>query len=181
MARALDGPLHFANTYLLLAALTLTATLGDTQRSAVWRGERRLVLLGSLTLVCLLVVGMSGAVTALGDTLFRPASLTAGIAQELAPASHPLVRMRLIHPLVAVLSSMITAYYALTLKERAPDSTRRRGAATLWALLAAQLGAGAANVVLLAPLGLQVFHLMLSDLIWILVVALSAGVLTATE
>ncbi len=55
---------------------------------------------------------------------------------------------------------------------------RGRGAPLIWALLIVQLVAGAINVLLLAPLGLQVVHLLLSDLIWILVIALSARALS---
>ena len=99
--------------------------------------------------------------------------------QELDPASHPLVRMRLIHPGVAVLASLFTAYYALTLSERDARSSTRSLARWIWALLVAQLIAGAINVVLLAPLGLQVIHLLLSDLIWILGIVLSARAFTA--
>lgn len=176
-ARALVGAVHLANTYLLLAALTLAAVFGGHASSPPWRGDTRLLVLGAISLGALLLVGMTGAVTALGDTVFRPESLAAGIAQELAPASHPLVRVRVIHPGVAVVASLITAYYALVLQENEirPASPR---APAIWALLAAQLVAGAINVLLLAPLGLQIIHLLLSDLIWILVVVLSARVLT---
>jgi len=177
-ARAVVGALHLANTYLLLAALTLSAIFGGQSASPIWRLERRVVAQGSISLGLLLLVGMTGAVTALGDTLFRPESLAAGIAQELAPASHPMVRMRLIHPGVAVLASLLTAYYAWVLNEFRLRPVARRRTQMIWILLAVQLIAGAINVLLLAPLGLQVIHLLLSDLIWILVVALSAQVLT---
>lgn len=177
-ARAVVGALHLANTYLLLAALTLAAVMGGEALSPRWRGGRGEVALVGISLGFLLLVGMTGAVTALGDTVFRPESLAAGITQELATAAHPLVRMRLIHPGVALLASLLTAYCALTLCWRDTRSSARRGAPLIWALLIVQLVAGAINVLLLAPLGLQVVHLLLSDLIWILVIALSARALS---
>jgi heme A synthase len=179
MPRAVVGALHLANTYLLLAALALSAEMGAEAVSPRWQVGRGEVALAALSLGLLIVVGMTGAVTALGDTIFRPESLAAGIVQELDPASHPLVRMRLIHPGVAVLASLFTAYYALTLSERDARSSTRSLARWIWALLVAQLIAGAINVVLLAPLGLQVIHLLLSDLIWILGIVLSARAFTA--
>jgi cytochrome c oxidase assembly protein subunit 15 len=178
IVRAAVGALHLANTYLLLAALTLSAVMGREAVSPSWRGGRGEVALVGISLGFLLLVGMTGAVTALGDTVFRPESLAAGITQELASAAHPLVRMRLIHPGVALLASLLTAYCALTLSGRDTRSTAGRGAPLIWALLVVQLFAGAINVLLLAPLGLQVIHLLLSDLIWILVIALSARALS---
>jgi heme A synthase len=181
MSRAIIGALHLANTYLLLAALTLAAVFGGQPGAPKWEGTRRLVGLGAISLGGLMLVGMTGAVTALGDTLFRPATLAAGIAQELDPAAHLMVRMRLFHPAVAVLAGLATAYFALALCERDIAAPARRMAVLLGGLLIVQLLAGAVNVALLAPLWLQIIHLLLSDLIWVLLIALCGRALTSTQ
>ena len=180
-SRAVIGALHLANTYLLLAALTLAAVIGGQPGAPRWEGTRRLVAPGAISLGALMLVGMTGAVTALGDTLFRPASLAAGFAQEFASASHPLVRMRVIHPAVAILAGSATAYFGFALSERSVAAPVRRMTVLIWGLLVVQLLAGAVNVALLAPLWLQIIHLLLSDLIWVLLIALSGRALTSAQ
>ena len=127
--------------------------MGEAAVSPRWRGGRGEVSLQAISLGLPLLVGMAGAVTAQGDTVFRPGSLASGIMQELAPAAHPLVRMRLVHPGVAALASLLTAYWASTMSMR-PLASVHRGAQLIWTLLVPQLVAGATNVLLLAPLGL---------------------------
>jgi heme a synthase len=122
-ARAVVGALHLANTDLLLAALALSAVRGEAAVSPRWQGGRGEVSLLPISLGLLLLVGMAGTVTALGATVFRPGSLAAGIMQELAPAA-PLVRMRLVHPGVAALASLLTGYWASTMSMRAMSPLR---------------------------------------------------------
>jgi heme a synthase len=179
LARGAAGALHLANTYLLLAALALTATLGARPQSPAWRLDRSVASLGLAALGSLILVGMSGAIAALGDTLFPAPSLGAGLVQEIAPGPHPFVRLRILHPVIAVTAAALAASYSLRLKDRAQHPSIGRGAALLWCLLSAQLLVGAVNVALLAPVWLQVIHLLLSDLIWILVVVMTAESLTA--
>jgi heme A synthase len=179
LARGAAGALHLANTYLLLAALALTATLGTRPQSPAWSVDRSVASLGLVALGSLILVGMSGAIAALGDTLFPAPSLGAGLVQEIAAGTHPFVRLRVLHPVIAVTAAALVAGYSLRLKDRAMHPNIGRGAALLWCLLLAQLLAGAADVALLAPVWLQVIHLLFSDLIWILVVVMSAESLTA--
>jgi heme A synthase len=58
-------------------------------------------------------------------------------------------------------------YYATS---RAPAA--RRLAQGVIAAVAAQLLAGIVNLVLLTPVGMQLVHLLLADLLWIVLVAL---------
>jgi heme A synthase len=60
---------------------------------------------------------------------------------------------------------------------RRPAPLTKQLTRLLIALYLVQLVAGAVNVVLLAPIWLQLFHLLLSDLIWITLVLLVSSVL----
>src|SRR5262249_57637904 len=63
----------------------------------------------------MLVLGVSGAVTALGGTLFPVSSLAEGLRQDLSRTSHVLIRLRFFHPWIAVSVSaylMVTAWLA---------------------------------------------------------------------
>jgi heme A synthase len=171
--------LHLTNTFLLLAALALTARLASHPDPvpAPWR---RAALFGwSLAaLAAVLVVGVTGAITALGDTLFPAASLAHGLEQDLSPGAHLLVRLRVYHPLVAILTSVALAVFAQRQQRRFPAALGRIPG-LLTGVIALQLLAGAGNVFLLAPVWLQLVHLALADAIWIALVVLTAAALDA--
>jgi len=185
LARALFMAVHLANTFLLLGAMTLTARWleGGPAGMSLERRGGRAAIVGLLTLG-VLVVSVSGAVAALGDTLFPAASLAHALEQDLSPTSHALLRLRVIHPTLAV----IVALALIVIAPRLPidgDETDGGGASALglgpgtWvALLAAlQAALGGLNVLLLAPVWLQLVHLLVADLLWIAVVLLGAAVL----
>jgi heme A synthase len=175
-ARAVAVAAHLLNTFLLLAALTLSVYWASGGR-AFEAGERRGLPRLAIGAVGLLLVSVMGAITALGDTLFPSASLGEGLSADLSSASHMLVRLRTIHPILAVL----VALHLMTSVWRIADG-RPSGVSTarvLTALLVAQLVAGVVNVVLLAPVWLQMVHLLMADAIWIAYVFLAADALTA--
>ncbi|HYX26188.1 MAG TPA: COX15/CtaA family protein, partial [Thermoanaerobaculia bacterium] len=78
MARAMFMATHLVNTFLLLGALALTAHFAGGGAPFQVRGHRGQGALGGgivLTLLGILVSSVSGAVAALGDTLFPATSL----------------------------------------------------------------------------------------------------------
>ncbi len=172
--RALWVAMHLLNTFLLLAAMTLTAWWLDHPHALSWRGRPlRLGALG-LALAGVLLTGMSGAVTALGDTLFPASSLATGLLQDVAPASHFLVQLRVIHPLMAIaLGAYLWLFTGLLTNPRLAET--RRLARVLRVLVAAQLILGVINVTLLVPLWAQITHLLLADLVWIALLLFSVA------
>lgn len=170
---------HLVNTFLLVAALTLTAWWASGGAAPRWRERRGLAaaLLGAAGGVLLL--GVSGAVTALGDTLFPVATLAEGKAMTFSDSAHLFVRLRIYHPLLALaVGAAVTAVAAAAVRHR-PLPAVRRFAAAVVVLWLAQLALGAVNVYLLAPVSLQLLHLLVSDLIWIALVLLIAATLAA--
>jgi cytochrome c oxidase assembly protein subunit 15 len=158
--------IHLSNTLLLLAALTLTALMLGTRQ--MWAGlggvrGRGLALTGLLATV---VVGVSGSLAALGDTLFPAASLSAAMAQDFAAGSPWLLRVRWVHPASAV----VAALFVIWLVARAGWMKSR------WVvgLLGFQFALGLADIVLLAPTWMQILHLLGADLYWIALVILTA-------
>jgi cytochrome c oxidase assembly protein subunit 15 len=170
IGRVLVLSIHLSNTLLLLAALTLTALmLGTRQMWASLRSEqvsgREFALAG---LLATLVVGVSGSLAALGDTLFPAASLSAAMAQDFAAGSPLLLRLRWVHPASAV----IAALFVIWLVRRAGWMRSRL---VVW-LLVLQFALGLADIVLLAPTWMQIVHLLGADLYWIALVVLAARV-----
>ena len=169
IARALSLAVHLVNTFLLLAALTYTAWGASGGGPARWRGRGMIGWAFGLALLGSLVLGMSGAVAALGDTLFPARSLAEGLRQDLSSTAHVLIRLRLLHPAIAIMVGaciVLAASLASSLRASGVKPLSR----ALIALLLIQLGAGALNVYLLAPIWMQLLHLFLADLLWITLV-----------
>ena len=181
VSRAYSLSTHLVNTLTLLACLTLTAWW-STERpapkvatSAFGRSHGRAVWVAGVSLASVIVLGVSGAIAALGDTLFPASSLAAGLAQDLDPAAHIFLRLRLFHPVMAAAVGAWLLFYAVSTASRRPDVAGR--AWSLTALLGAQVVAGVVNLLLLAPVWMQIVHLLLADLLWIALVLLSAATL----
>ncbi len=173
IARAFWMSGHLTNTFLLLAAFALTAwsAIDDTRVRARGQGVINWVLAAAI--IGTLILGVSGAVTALGATLFPVSSLAEGLRQDLSSTSHILIRLRFYHPLIAVLVSAWLFFAANFARAQRPGIWTKRFAGALMMLVVIQLVAGAANLLLHAPIWLQIAHLLLSDLIWIALVLLT--------
>ena len=167
--------LHFGNTLLLLAALALTArclSKGHERLSvAKKRAEIVAVVFGLVAIIC---IGITGSVAALGDTLFPATSLRASLIQDFS-SGNILLRLRFLHPVAAA----IGAIYVLWIILRSPKNDGRfsNQVVMLVGVLVAQIGLGILNVMLLAPVWLQIVHLLLAELLWVLVVLASANLL----
>lgn len=172
--------LHLVNTFLLVAALALTAWWAGGDRAQgtldAGGGVGWYVGIGALALV---ITGMAGAVTALGDTLFPSATLAEGLAADASPTAHFLVRLRVIHPIVATATFLYLVMSAGVIATARPDPRVRHAAIALVVITTVQMGAGLVNLALLAPVWMQLVHLLLADLAWIALVLLGATALVA--
>jgi cytochrome c oxidase assembly protein subunit 15 len=165
--------LHFGNTLLLLATLSLTAAwLSNASKSFTRFGKWRQVSSIGLGLLATMVTGITGAVAALADTLFPATSLPASLGQDFSSGTPALLRVRLLHPGAAT----IAACYVLWVIWRSSTGRNRlsRTAITLIILLFVQIGIGMTAVLLLAPVWVQIAHLLVADALWILLVLASA-------
>ncbi len=163
--RAFYLSLHLANTLLLLAALALTAWYSRGAPSTP--GRRSPLVLAALSIAMLVCI--TGAIAALGDTLFPATSLAQGLRQDFSGAANFLLRLRVLHPVFAVLGALYFAGASIAVMR-----TRHSQLAIYVLVLAlAQLCAGALNVILLAPVWMQITHLLLADLVWIALVLLA--------
>ena len=175
VARAISMALHLVNTFLLVGAITLTCWWASGGAMPRLRGERATLGVLGVGVAGFMVLGMSGAVTALGDTLFS--AISASEARALG-IEHWLIRLRVFHPLIAI---VVSGYLALTagyVAARRPGPTTRWLAVALIGLLLIQLGAGFLNIYLRAPVWLQLVHLLLADLVWIALILLYTAALS---
>ena len=132
-------------------------------------------------LLGVLILGMSGALTALGDTLFPVNSLEEGIRQDFSSAAHFLIRLRILHPTIAVIVAVYLIFVINWINSRVKRRLSRQISWVLITLFVMQLLAGAINVLLLAPVWMQMVHLLLSDFVWISLVLFSAEVMAKQD
>lgn len=168
IARAVAVPLHLANTFLLLAALALTAFWLSGGGRLDWKARpsvTRAVVIGA---VALILIAASGAVTALADTLF-PGE---GLAADFSSGAHFLTRLRVIHPILAVVTASL-GWWASSQGQLA----RTRSARALPVLVGLMLITGALSVLIGVPVWMQLVHLALADTLWIAFVLTSANAL----
>ena len=176
---ALFLSLHFGNTLLLLAALALTATwLSSSGRRFGVVPRLYQTIATGLGLVSVMVIGMTGSLASLGDTLFRADSLRHAVLQDFSSSSHILLRLRVLHPIAAVIGSIYILWLVHTFWRK---QERFAWASLLSITLAGQIVLGAMNLILLAPVWLQMTHLLVAEIFWILLVLASSDQWLATQ
>ena len=166
VGRAYSLSAHLINTLALLACLTLTVWWARGGRRP--RPNHKMARLAVPAILLFVLVGISGAIAALGDTLFPAHSLAESFRLDFDPAASVFLQLRIYHPILALATAAWLAVYA----------TLYRG----WSLLilvALQVLAGTVNVFLLAPIWMQMVHLLLADLVWIALIVHCASTMQA--
>jgi heme a synthase len=174
--------LHLSNTLLLLGSLALTAHfLG--RRSAMLRGSvqfghRVPAVVG---LLAAMVIGVTGSLAALGDTLFPSNSLRSALAADFSSSiatggADWLVRLRILHPASAIVAGAFILWLLWQAVFAARDGAHRKLGLWLAGLLAFQFLLGGLDVLLRAPVWMQVLHLAGADAFWCVLVVLTAAV-----
>lgn len=168
--------LHFGNTLFLLASLSLTAlwlSNGDC-RFAMTRKPHERIAIG-IGLVAVMVIGITGSLAGLVDTKFPATSFRASLVQDFSTSSYYLLRLRLLHPIAAVMGGIYVVWIILKVSARQVQFSPWSSALIIVFIL--QVVLGAMNVILLAPVWLQIVHLLVADLFWVLLVLASANLL----
>ena len=159
--RATVVGLHLVNSFCLLAALTLT-WLCQNENNIFKTKNYKLYALMSL----FIIVSCAGAITALGDTLFPSNSLQEGFIQDFSSSSHFLIRLRVWHPTLAIITSLLIWIYC-SLEESSKSHKILKN------LIVAQIIFGFLNLLLLAPIWAQLVHLLFACCCWVCLVASS--------
>jgi len=120
-------------------------------------------------------------VTALGDTLF-PVDPTLGggllgrISDDLTSANHFLVRLRIVHPIIAVLTAAAVFVMSSVVRYQSVDDLTRRLSTILAVVVGIQTVLGVSNIALQAPGWMQLLHLATAQVLWIFLVLVFAHV-----
>ena len=173
---------HLINTFILLAALSLTAWFASGGAPFNFKAQPKILFLSGLAIVGILFVGLSGSVAALSSMLFPSESLAEGLAKDFSATSHILLRLRVSHPILSIVVGAYLVFLAAWLKAKAKENFQvSRWANALTILVLIQFASGALTLLTLAPIVMQIVHLVLADAVWIAFVLLSASVLAGEE
>jgi heme A synthase len=178
--RALAVALHLANTFLLVGSLALTAYWASGGRPIKLKGQGLKVWLLAGGLLGMLIIGMSGAVTALGDTLFPVSTLAEGLAADINPNANFLVRLRVYHPVIAIVVAVYSLYLVRMLFSQ-NKGIARKFLIALVVVGIVQLVIGLTNLLLLVPIPTQLIHLLSADLVWITYILTTAAILAKRQ
>jgi heme a synthase len=167
---------HLVNTLLLLAAIALAAWWSTRTPSGAPAPLRARLREAAIAMI---VVSALGGIAAMGDTLFPAESVASGVRDEFSRSAPLLVRLRVLHPVAAFLAGAFLLWLAAKAQSLYKDALVARYASAIQFLTFGQFLLGAVNIVLLTPLWTQIAHLLLTDLLWVSLVLLSASVLAA--
>ncbi len=167
---------HLVNTLILLVFLTLTArnaSGGKAINLGVAGKYKAAILLG---FGAILVVGITGSIAALSHMIFPSGTIAEGMAKDFSPTSNILLRLRLLHPITAILTSVFLIFLTGWLtKESGKDKLVVRWSNIISILVLAQIAFGSLTLLTLAPIVMQLGHLLFVDAIWISYVMFAAS------
>jgi len=169
---------HLTNTFILLAFLTLTAWFASSGRRISLNCEPKALMLLGLAVIALFLVGTSGSVAALSIMLFPSTSVGEGIVKDFANSSHGLLRLRLSHPILSIMTSVYLIFLAGWLKRQSDnDPFVGYWSNILSVLILLQIAFGALTLLTLGPIVMQLGHLFLADAVWISFILMAANFL----
>ncbi|MGA9597335.1 MAG: COX15/CtaA family protein [Acidimicrobiia bacterium] len=178
IARLIVVPVHLINTFLLIGSMALIAYFasgGGTFR-VDWSRPRDKLLTGSLGII--LFIGASGALDALADTLIFSGHLRVAAPGELLVTEPVLRQIRTIHPFVAIAGGLAVYMLVRYLTDDAEPGVRRLGFGVqlvIWF----QFILGMMNIALEVPLEIQLVHLFVADVLWVLTLLIAFNLLRA--
>ncbi len=165
--RAYVMSLHLISTFLLLASIALTAYYSSGFGMAQLRGQNKKIFLIAIAIFGLFFIGVSGAITALGDTLFKPNYVGEGLFAENEGTTHFLKSLRVYHPIFAVLISFYIIVMTWNFVHKNSAKRIKKFAYFITCIIVVQILCGFINIVLLAPVWMQIVHLLTGDIVWV--------------
>ena len=168
---------HLVNTFLLIASISLTAWWASGGKPVNWNKDDPLSKFLKLAVGALIIIGVTGAITALGDTLFPVQDIIDKGAKGKGFTETFLRQFRILHPLFSAIISFYLLLIVIAVKKRTYDPTTQKLASILLIAFLVQLTVGITNIILRVPAWLQLTHLFFADLVWVALVLLTASIL----
>ncbi|HWD41357.1 MAG TPA: heme o synthase [Fimbriimonas sp.] len=167
---------HVISTFLLLGSMALTGLAGAGIRPIKLKGQSSVGWILAMAGFGLVMIGVSGAISALGHTLMPTDNV---LKAAMNPATFWMVRIQPLHPLIAVSVGLYLALANGLVSHLRPDPFVKAAGKWMVGLYIGQLALGTMNIWLKAPIPMQMAHLVVADVNWISLIALATFALGA--
>lgn len=164
--RAFVMALHQLNSFMLTGAVTL-AFAAATFNPTLSQPSRQQKLYSYFPWI-LVVLGITGAWASLSNSLFPTNDILQAWTDDFNSNSHFLVRLRVLHPVLAILGAGGLALYFWVKGQTAEHLMMQRRSLQMSLTLIAGIIFGIATLLLHAPLWMKVAHLAFAHTIWVL-------------
>ena len=159
LPRIIAVPIHLVNTFGLLGSYAiLYKILQDDLQNIKNMFNKNFLLISSLFLLS----GATGSITALADVLFPSASFVEGFLADFDRTSEVLTRLRILHPIISSILSIVLYVYATGIRKKYNISVK-----PLQILILIAVFLGVINVLSNIVLPLSILHLAIADFLWI--------------
>ncbi len=173
--RVVVTAIHLVNTFVLVGAIGLVWHYGRGGQTFRWKNSGSIGLALGLGIIGLVILGVTGAVTALGDTIYPKGDFEfTGVLSDLSPTATFLERLRGIHPLVATSVGLYLVGMAAFVSNRLGLDRVSRAARWVYIIFGVEMLVGVVNLFLSAPIYMQLLHLLISDALWLSLVLFAA-------
>ena len=170
---------HQINSLLLVGSTVIWAHL--TARSVFPWTDLKGRLRPFSPLALFVCIPATGAWAALANTLFPSLNLAEGLQKDFASDSPWILRLRVVHPLLALSLGVILALHFYRIAMRTSDSASRQAALRVSGVFAGALIFGILTLISLSPIWMKLVHLTWAQLLWISLVSYAITSLLSTR
>ena len=166
---------HVISTFFLLGSIAVAALASMGFDRIRVRGQGAVAWMVTVGALCMMLLGISGAISALAHTV-KPTDDVIGAA--LQSGTHWLVRLQPFHPLISVTVGLYLCLAAGLMQHLRPDPKVKFAAQLMIGMYVAQLALGVLNIYANAPIAVQMLHLVVADLNWVSLIVLAVFTLS---
>lgn len=118
-----------------------------------------------------IILAITGAWAALSTTLFPSLGLWEGLQRDFQENSHVLLKIRILHPLLAVFLGSYFSFMFWRQSQKTGHPRLQKAALWISALFIAAILVGMVTLLFLSPIALKITHLAFGYLLWIFLVS----------
>ena len=167
--RALIMGLHFINSVFLVLSIYCAYYFSKSTEWIFQIEFKKYQKASRWAMFGFLLIGMTGAIAALSNTLFPTSRLIEGLAKDFSADSHYLLKLRILHPIFATVLSAIL-FFALRFWSEQLQGYGKKTVQQLSALILLAIVFGYITLFSLSPVGMKLTHLTIAHTFWILMI-----------
>jgi protoheme IX farnesyltransferase len=173
-ARAYAMGTHVVSTFILMGFLVAAIQAGRGVPPITLKGQGAVGWMLGACVTCTAMLGISGAISALGHQLWPSKDVLKAAAAANAPW---MVRLQPMHPFLATSIALLTILTVGLLLHLRPTNEVRRASRYVAGAFGAEMCLGVINIWLNAPVWMQAAHLVVADLTFASLIVLAIAAL----